>query len=410
MEEIRRAAQKWFGRTGLILLFAEKRPGRGADECKQTGILTSASNLTPAFPSFRLVALGVCSRYSGATVPDSHRVPRHLTALMAETVPPVSKSALFLRRIKNIPSKNGGEPTKFRFALLFPRVRWQNVCSIMDELVIEAGKTERHYWADLWRYRELFFFLSWRDILVRYKQTVIGVLWALIKPVLTIAIFTVLFGKIAGMSSDGLPYPIFVCAGTLPWQFFATAMSESSNSLVSNANMLSKIYFPRLIVPASAVIVSFVDLLISLVILAGLMAWYHLMPTWRLLTLPLFTALGLGAALGVGFWLSALNVKYRDFRYVIPFIVQFGFFLSPVGYSRDEILRKLGGSFFGQTLYKVYPFNPMVGVIDGFRWAIGSQKPLDWNSIILSILVTAVFLFLGLRYFRATEKAFADII
>ena len=166
----------------------------------------------------------------------------------------------------------------------------------MSRLVIEAGKTERAYWSDLWRYRELFFFLSWRDILVRYKQTVIGVLWAVIRPVLTIAIFTVIFGKMAGMPSDGIPFPVFVCAGTLPWQFFATAMSEASNSLVANANMLSKIYFPRLIVPASAVIVAFVDLLISLVILAALMAWYHVMPTWRLVTLPLFTALGFFAA------------------------------------------------------------------------------------------------------------------
>lgn len=282
----------------------------------------------------------------------------------------------------------------------------------MSRLVIEAGKTERAYWSDLWRYRELFFFLSWRDILVRYKQTTIGVVWALIRPMLTIAIFTVLFGKMAGLSSGGIPYPVFVCAGTLPWQFFATAMSESSNSLVGNANMLSKIYFPRLIVPASAVIVAFVDLLISLAILAGLMAWYHVLPTWRLLALPLFTSLGMGAALAFGFWLAALNVKYRDFRYVIPFVVQFGFFISPVGYSRDALHQKLGDTFLGQAVYQLYPCNPMDGVINGFRWAIGGQSgtPLDGTSILISLAVVVIVLALGLRYFRSTEKTFADII
>jgi len=282
----------------------------------------------------------------------------------------------------------------------------------MSRLIIEAGKTERHYWADIWRYRELFFFLSWRDILVRYKQTTIGVLWALIRPVLTIAIFTVIFGKMAKMPSGGIPYPVFVCAGTLPWQFFATAMGEASNSLIVNANMLSKIYFPRLIVPASAVIVAFADLLISLVILAALMAWYQVMPTWRLLALPLFTLLGLGAALGTGLWLAALNVKYRDFRYVIPFVVQFGFFISPVGYSRDALHQKLGDTFLGKTIYQLYPFNPMDGVINGFRWAIGGRStlPLDWNSVLISVAVVILIMAFGLRYFRSTEKTFADII
>lgn len=282
----------------------------------------------------------------------------------------------------------------------------------MSRLIIRAGATERHYWADLWRYRELFFFLSWRDILVRYKQTVIGVLWALIRPILTIAIFTLIFGKVAKLPSGGIPYSVFVCAGVLPWQFFATAMAEASNSLVLNANMLSKIYFPRLIVPASAVIVAFVDLLISMVILACMMAWHHMVPTWRLLTLPLFTILALCAALGVGFWLSALNVKYRDFRYVIPFVVQFGFFVSPVGYSRDALHQKLGDTPLGRTVYDLYPFNPMDGVINGFRWAIGGNggPPLDWNSVAISIGVVIVVMVLGLHYFRRTEKTFADII
>jgi lipopolysaccharide transport system permease protein len=279
----------------------------------------------------------------------------------------------------------------------------------MSRLIIRAGATERHYWADLWRYRELFFFLSWRDILVRYKQTVIGVLWALIRPILTIAIFTVLFGRMAKVPSDGLPFAVFVCAGNLPWQFFATAMSEASNSLILNANMLSKIYFPRLIVPASAVIVAFVDLMISLVIMAALMVWYHVMPTWRLLTLPLFVALGLGAALAVGLWLAALNVKYRDFRYVIPFIVQFGFFVSPVGYPSSWCLDKLKGMNHGEILQWIYLLNPMVGVIDGFRWAIGGEANLSL-SIITSIVVIVLVGASGLRYFRRTEKTFADII
>lgn len=279
----------------------------------------------------------------------------------------------------------------------------------MSRLVIEAEHAESAYWSDLWRYRELFFFLSWRDILVRYKQTTIGILWALIRPALTIAIFTVLFGKMAKLPSDGLPYAVFVCAGNLPWQFFATAMSEASNSLIANANMLSKIYFPRLIIPASAVIVSFVDLLISLMILAGLMAWYHVAPNWRLVTLPLFIGLGLGAALGIGFWLAALNVKYRDFRYVIPFIVQFGFFVSPVGYGSDWFSQKLFEMKSGEILYALYLLNPMVGVIDGFRWAMGGQGGLS-VSIAISILVVAFIGVSGLRYFRATEETFADII
>jgi lipopolysaccharide transport system permease protein len=284
-------------------------------------------------------------------------------------------------------------------------------CKTMSLLVIEADHAESAYWSDLWRYRELFFFLSWRDILVRYKQTTIGILWALIRPALTIAIFTVIFSKIGRMPSGGIPYPVLVCAGNLPWQFFATAMSEASNSLITNANMLGKIYFPRIIVPGSAVIVSFVDLLISLVILAALMAWYHVMPSWRLVTLPLFTALGLFAALGVSFWLSALNVKYRDFRYVIPFIAQFGFFVSPVGFSSDAVLQRLAEVRLGEVIYLLYSLNPMVGVIDGFRWAIAGQSAaLDWTSVLISVLMVALITASGLRYFRATEETFADII
>ena len=187
------------------------------------------------------------------------------------------------------------------------------------KLVVEAGKTERHYWKDLWKYRELFLFLTWRNILVRYKQTVIGVAWALIRPFLTMVIFTVIFGKLAKLPSDGVPYPVMVFAAMLPWQFFANALGESSNSLVGNANLISKVYFPRLIIPASSIITSFVDFLISGAILVGLMAWYSFLPDWRILTLPFFTAIAIAAAMGAGLWLTALNVKYRDFRYIVPF-------------------------------------------------------------------------------------------
>src|SRR5437870_5149987 len=206
------------------------------------------------------------------------------------------------------------------------------------DLVIEAGRTERHYWMDLWRYRELFYFLAWRDILVRYKQTVIGIAWALVRPLLTMIVFTFVFSKIAKLPAPGsLPYPLLVFAAMMPWQFFSTALSESSNSLIGNANLISKVYFPRLIVPAGSVITSFIDFLFTLALMALMMAWYSFLPNWRLLTLPLFAALAFGAAFGVGLWLCALNVKYRDFRYVVPFFVQFGLYISPVGFRSDFI-------------------------------------------------------------------------
>lgn len=276
----------------------------------------------------------------------------------------------------------------------------------MNRLVIEAGKSERAYWSDLWRYRELFFFLSWRDILVRYKQTVIGVLWAVLRPLLTMIVFTVVFGKLAKMPSGGVPYPVLVYAAMLPWQFFASSLTEASNSLIMNANMLSKIYFPRIVMPASSVIVSLMDFLISLVILAGLMAWYHVAPSWRLLALPVLTALGFLAAFGPSLWLAALNVKYRDFRYVVPFIVQFGLYVSPVGFSSDVVRDK-----FGETAFRLYALNPMVGVIDGFRWAIGGEHgPMLMFSLGASLAVMLVLIASGLHYFRVTEKTLADII
>ena len=270
------------------------------------------------------------------------------------------------------------------------------------ELVIEAGKTEGQYWKDIWRYRELFYFLSWRDILVRYKQTVIGVAWSLIRPILTMIVFTVVFGKLAKLPSEGVPYPILVYTALLPWQFFSNSLSESSNSLITNSNLLSKIYFPRLILPTSAVIVGIVDFLISFVILIGLMAWFHFIPQWRILALPFFLALALVTSLGFGLWLAALNVKYRDFRYIVPFIVQFGLYISPVGFSSTIVPEKW------RLLYSI---NPMVGVIDGFRWAIlGQNIKLYWPGFILSIVLTAIIFLSGLRYFRNTERVFADVI
>ncbi len=271
-----------------------------------------------------------------------------------------------------------------------------------DILVIEAGRTEKHYWLDLWRYRELFYFLAWRDILVRYKQTVIGVAWALIRPFLTMVVFTVVFGKLAKLPSEGVPYPILVFAAMLPWQFFSNALSEASNSLVGNANLISKVYFPRLIIPASSVITSFVDFLISGAILVGLMAWYRFVPDWRIITLPLFIGIAFAAAMGAGLWLTALNVKYRDFRYIVPFIVQFGLYVSPVGFS---------SSIVPGRWRLLYSLNPMVGVIDGFRWALlGSESKIFMPGFILSMAIVAALLITGILYFRKTEKSFADVI
>jgi len=277
----------------------------------------------------------------------------------------------------------------------------------MHELIIEPGRAERQYWRDLWRYRELFYFLAWRDVLVRYKQTVIGIAWALIRPFLTMVVFTIVFGVIAGLKSEGnAPYPIMVFVALLPWQFFSTALSESSGSLIGNANLISKIYFPRLIVPAGSVITSLVDFLISLGFLGVLMLWYQYVPNWRIVFLPLLTLLVFAAALGPGLWLCALTVKYRDFRYVVPFIVQFGLFISPVGFSSTAVLAKLP-----EWLRFFYPLNPMVGVIDGFRWAIlGGDPPMFGTNLILSVVIIALLLVSGIWYFRRTEKTFADVI
>ena len=269
-------------------------------------------------------------------------------------------------------------------------------------LVIEAGRAERHYWKDLWRYRELFYFLAWRDILVRYKQTVIGLAWALIRPFLTMVVFVIVFSKLAKLPSDGVPYSILVFAALLPWQFFANAFTEAGNSLISNANMISKVYFPRLVVPTSAVIVSFIDFLISGIILVGLMLLYGFAPDWRIFTLPLFIAIAFAAAMGAGLWTAALNVKYRDFRYIIPFVVQFGLYISPVGFS---------SAIVPEQWRLLYSLNPMVGVIDGFRWAIlGGNYQLYWPGFSVSLFLVLVTLITGIYYFRKTEKTFADVI
>lgn len=271
------------------------------------------------------------------------------------------------------------------------------------ELIIAAGRTESQYWKDLWSYRELFYFLAWRDILVRYKQTAIGMAWALIRPFLTMIVFVVVFGILAKLpSEENTPYPILVYAAMLPWQFFASALTECSNSLVNNANLLAKVYFPRLIVPTSAVIVSFVDFMISGMILLGLMAWYNFVPDWRILTLPLFIAIAFAASIGAGLWLAAVTVEYRDFRHIVPFIVQFGLYISPVGFSSKIV---------PEQWRLLYSLNPMVGVIDGFRWAILSgNSQIYLPGFVLSLMIVVLLLWSGIWYFRKVERTFADVI
>lgn len=268
--------------------------------------------------------------------------------------------------------------------------------------VIQAGHGLRDYWRDLVAYRELFVFLAWRDLAVRYKQTVIGVAWSVIRPVLTMVVFTLVFGSIANLPSGGAPYPVLVFAAMLPWQFFSAGLVESSGSLVANANMITKVYFPRLALPVASLIVALVDLLISLVILGIMMVIFGVAPTWRLLALPGLILIAGLAALGAGVYLAALNVKYRDFRYIVPFIAQLGLYISPVGFSSDVV---------PDQWRLVYSLNPMVGVIDGFRWAIlGGEAQIFLPGFLISLAVVAVLLVIGLGYFRATERGFADVI
>ena len=272
-----------------------------------------------------------------------------------------------------------------------------------DVVIIEAGKSQRHYWLDLWRYRELFQVLAWRDLSVRYKQTVIGVLWALIRPFLTMVVFTIIFGRIAKLPTEGdAPYALMVFAGILPWTLFSTGLSEASNSLVNNEKLISKVYFPRLIVPIATIVVAFVDFLISFGILLVLMGWYQFEPDWRITALPLFAVLAFLACAGPSLWIASLNVKYRDFRYIIPFIVQFGLYVSPVGFSSSVV---------PEQWRFLYSLNPMVGVIDGFRWCIlRGQSGLYLPGLLASSAMVAFFLWFGVSHFQKTEKSFADLI
>jgi lipopolysaccharide transport system permease protein len=270
-------------------------------------------------------------------------------------------------------------------------------------LVLEPGRAERHYWRDLWTYRELFAILAWRDVAVRYKQTVIGIVWAVIRPFLTMVIFTAIFSRLAQLPSEGAaPYPLMVFAGMLPWFLASTILSDASNSLIGNANLIGKVYFPRIIIPSSSAVVALVDFTINLALLLGLMAWYGFVPGWQIVCLPGFVALAVVASLGPALFITALNVKYRDFRYIIPFILQFGLYISPVGFSSAVV---------PETWRFWYSLNPMVGVIDGFRWCIlGGESQIFLPGFLLSLAVVAVFLWYGIAYFRRTEKSFADLI
>ena len=272
----------------------------------------------------------------------------------------------------------------------------------MQEIVIEAGRTEARYWRDLWEYRELFYFLTWRDILVRYKQTVVGTLWAVIRPLVTMVVLTLVFGKLANMPSGGVPYPILVFCGMLPWQFFSTAVTDCGNSLVMNSQLISKVYFPRMAVPASSVMTSLVDLFVAGGLLALLMAWYQYPPGPRLLLLPVFILIAFAAAFGIGLWTSALMVRYRDFRFIVPFAVQFGLYISPVGFASSVVPDKW------RLLYSA---NPIVGAIDGFRWAIlTGGADMYWPGFLLSLVIVLFVLVTGIAYFRSTERTFADEI
>ena len=272
----------------------------------------------------------------------------------------------------------------------------------LTEIIIEPRKQARHIWRELWLYRELLFFMAWRDLIVRYKQTVIGIAWSVLRPVITMVILTLVFGKLAKLPSGEVPYPLLVYSAMLPWQFFSNTFSVSANSLVSNSNMISKTYFPRIILPTTAMLTSLVDFLIAFSIYILMMLWYGMYPDWKILVLPLLMILASLASLGAGFFVSALNVTYRDFRIVVPFIVQFGLYLSPVGFSSDVV---------PEQWRLLYSLNPMVGVIDGFRWALlGGEVKLYMPGFILSTCLSLLIFLLGIRFFYRSERTFADII
>lgn len=274
----------------------------------------------------------------------------------------------------------------------------------VPELVLEAGRAERHYWRDLWRYRELLYFLAWRDVKVRYKQAALGAAWALIQPIVTMVLFTFVFGKLAHMPVGSLPpqaYPLLVISGLLPWQLFSAALSGASSSLVSNANLISKVYFPRLVVPLASLAVAVIDFTVVLGLYAVMAAWFGVLPTWRVCLLPLFILPALVIALGAGLWLTALTVKYRDFRFIVPFLLQIGVFATPVGYRSDNL----------PNWKQLLALNPLTGVIDGFRWCLlDGDFTLDPRTLALSIGLALVLLASGIWYFRSTERTFADII
>jgi lipopolysaccharide transport system permease protein len=270
-------------------------------------------------------------------------------------------------------------------------------------LVLEPGRAERNYWRDLWQYRELFVILSWRDVAIRYKQTVIGIAWAFIRPLLTMIIFTFIFGRVARLPTVGaVPYPVMVFAGILPWLLFSTILSDTSNSLVSNANLISKIYFPRLIVPCASSVAALVEFGVAFGLFVVMMLWFKVFPDYRVIFLPLFIALAVLASLGPALYITALNVRYRDFRFIIPFVVQFGMYISPIGFSSAVI----------PTRWRfLYSLNPVVGVIDGFRWCLlRGQSDLYLPGLCLNFIVIAAFLCSGVAYFRKTERTFADLI
>jgi lipopolysaccharide transport system permease protein len=269
------------------------------------------------------------------------------------------------------------------------------------DLVIAPGKSAKNYWSDLWKYRELFYILSWRDVKVRYKQTVLGAAWSIIRPLLTTIIFTIVFSRIAKLENPGSsPYMLMVFVGMLPWQFFSNALSESSSSLIGNANLITKVYFPRIIIPVSSVITSLLDFFISFIILIGMMIWFQFVPQWQIIFLPLFIILLFFCSMGLGLYLTAINVKYRDFRYIIPFIIQFGLYITPVGFS---------SALIGAKWKILFSLNPMVGIINGFRWCILGEA-MDWYSLIMSAVIIFIFFLIGIFYFRKMENSFADHI
>jgi lipopolysaccharide transport system permease protein len=271
-----------------------------------------------------------------------------------------------------------------------------------NTIVLEAGKSDREYFRDLWRYRELFYVLAWRDVSVRYKQAAVGIAWAALRPALSTLVLTIVFGKLGRLPSGDTPYPLLVMAGLLPWQLFASALSDSGQSLISNSNLITKIYFPRLIIPGSSLVTSLIDFTVATGLLAILMIVYRTVPGWQIVFLPMFVLAALLAAAGIGAWVSALNVKYRDFGVVVPFILQLGLYVSPVGFSAGAVPEKWR---------LLYSLNPMVGVIEGFRWCLlGGNAPVHGIGFFISLALVVVIAVTGIAYFRRTERGFADVI